>query len=164
MLASAQISKALGISSGIGTMNVAHEAVLINQGNLKETTSQPSAGSELNGDVGHGWVNGHFIVAMGEDVDTATERHAGTRRDASRARKTPQRAQLARCEPVYETLPGWTQPTLGIRKFSELPGEAQRYIRRLEEVSGAPAAIISTGSERDHTIVREDTAASSWLR
>ena len=72
-------------------------------------------------------------------------------------------AQLALCEPVYETVPGWTQPTLGAKNFADLPPEARRYIGRLEEVSGVPAAIISTGSERDHTIVRSDSVAAAWF-
>jgi len=63
-------------------------------------------------------------------------------------------AQLAVCEPIYETLPGWSRPTKGITRFEDLPAEAQRYIKRLEETSGVPASIVSTGSERDHTIVR----------
>ena len=66
-------------------------------------------------------------------------------------------AQLAACEPIYETLPGWAQPTRGITTFEALPVEAQRYIRRLEETSGAPAAIVSTGSDRAHTIVRDSS-------
>jgi adenylosuccinate synthase len=65
-------------------------------------------------------------------------------------------AQLSACEPVYESLPGWSTPTRGVRRFADLPPNARRYIARLEEVSGVPAAIVSTGSERDHTIVRED--------
>jgi adenylosuccinate synthase len=65
--------------------------------------------------------------------------------------------QFAACTPVYETLPGWRRPTRGITNFADLPAEARQYIRRLEEVSGAPAAIISTGSDRDHTIVRDDS-------
>jgi adenylosuccinate synthase len=64
--------------------------------------------------------------------------------------------QLAACEPVYETMPGWSKPTKGLRRFADLPDAARRYVARLEEVSGVPAAIISTGSERDDTIVRED--------
>jgi adenylosuccinate synthase len=64
-------------------------------------------------------------------------------------------AQLARCEPVYETMPGWSAPTLGITRFEDLPRAAQAYVRRLEELSGVPAALISTGSERDHTIIRD---------
>jgi len=65
-------------------------------------------------------------------------------------------AQLAACEPVYESMPGWTEPTKGVRKFADLPANARRYIARLEEISGVPAAIVSTGSERDDTIVRGD--------
>ena len=61
---------------------------------------------------------------------------------------------LASAEPIYETLPGWSRPTKGITRFEDLPAEAQRYIKRLEETSGVPASIVSTGSERDHTIVR----------
>jgi adenylosuccinate synthase len=65
-------------------------------------------------------------------------------------------AQLAQCEPVYESMPGWTTPTAGVRDFDRLPAAARNYITRLEEVSGVRAAIVSTGSERDDTIVRSD--------
>jgi adenylosuccinate synthase len=71
--------------------------------------------------------------------------------------------QLAGCEPVYESLPGWDQPTRGVQRFADLPHAARTYIRRLEEVSGVPAAIISTGSDRRETIIRDDDAAPSWL-
>src|SRR5215218_5486241 len=64
--------------------------------------------------------------------------------------------QLAACEPVYESMPGWTTPTAGIREFDRLPDAAKRYIARLEEISGVRAAIVSTGSERDDTIVKND--------
>jgi adenylosuccinate synthase len=63
--------------------------------------------------------------------------------------------QLARCEPVYETLPGWKQPTAGATTYSQLPHAARAYIKRLEELCEVPAAIISTGSDRTHTIIRE---------
>jgi adenylosuccinate synthase len=53
-------------------------------------------------------------------------------------------AQLAACEPDYETLPGWRTPTAGARRYAELPREAHRYVARLEEITGVPAAIIST--------------------
>ena len=52
-------------------------------------------------------------------------------------------------------MPGWTTPTAGVRRYEELPDNARRYIARLEEVSGVRAAIVSTGSDRDDTIVRE---------
>jgi adenylosuccinate synthase len=64
--------------------------------------------------------------------------------------------QLASCEPVYESMPGWSAPTAGVRRFDQLPEEARKYIARLEEVSGVRAAIVSTGSERDDTIVRDE--------
>ena len=64
-------------------------------------------------------------------------------------------AQLASCEPVYETLPGWSAPTAGVRRYADLPREAQRYVARLEEITGVPAAIISTGSAREDTIIRD---------
>jgi adenylosuccinate synthase len=64
--------------------------------------------------------------------------------------------QLAQCEPVYESLPGWSAPTKGVRRFEALPEGARKYIARLEEVSGVRASIVSTGSERDDTIVRDE--------
>jgi adenylosuccinate synthase len=65
-------------------------------------------------------------------------------------------ARLSACEPLYETVPGWSAPTRGVRRFAELPEAARKYVARLEEVSGVPVAIISTGSERDDTIIRKD--------
>jgi adenylosuccinate synthase len=70
-------------------------------------------------------------------------------------------AQLAACEPMYESWPGWTTPTRGVRRFADLPENARRYVARLEEVSGVPAAIISTGSERDDTIFRDEVVKSA---
>ncbi len=72
--------------------------------------------------------------------------------------------QLGACEPVYETLPGWTSPTRSVRRYADLPREAQAYIARLEEVTGVPAAIISTGSAREDTIVRDESVAARWLK
>ena len=57
-------------------------------------------------------------------------------------------------------MPGWSTPTKGIRRYADLPEAARRYIARLEEVTGVPAALISTGSERDDTILREDVLAA----
>ena len=65
-------------------------------------------------------------------------------------------SQLAACQPVYESMPGWETPTRGARRFADLPENARRYIARLEQVSGVPAAIVSTGSDREDTILRED--------
>jgi len=63
--------------------------------------------------------------------------------------------QLGRCQPVYDSMPGWSQPTKGVRRFDDLPAGARNYVARLEEVSGVRAAIVSTGSERDDTILRD---------
>ena len=73
-------------------------------------------------------------------------------------------AQLAACEPVYETLPGWRAPSAGARRYADLPREAQRYVERLEEITGVPAAIISTGSAREDTIIRGETIAGEWFK
>jgi adenylosuccinate synthase len=70
---------------------------------------------------------------------------------------------LSEAMPVYETLPGWSTPTRGARDFDQLPSEARRYIARLEEVSGVECAIISTGSDRNETIIRQDSRVRGWL-
>jgi adenylosuccinate synthase len=72
-------------------------------------------------------------------------------------------ALLSACEPVYESMPGWSQPTRGIRVFDQLPVEARNYIARLEQITGVPAAVISTGSEREDTIIRPDSIAARWF-
>jgi adenylosuccinate synthase len=70
---------------------------------------------------------------------------------------------LAKCEPVYERLPGWGRPSSGVTRFDDLPREAQRYVAFLEEVSGVPVSIVSTGSGRNDTIIRERSAAAEWF-
>jgi len=50
-----------------------------------------------------------------------------------------------------------------VRRYEDLPDAARAYVRRLEEVSGVPAAIISTGSDRDETILRTDSILSRWF-
>jgi adenylosuccinate synthase len=72
-------------------------------------------------------------------------------------------ARLASCKPVYESMPGWSSPTRGLRKFADLPEAARRYVSRLEEVSGVPVALVSTGSERDDTIFRKDVIVDRRL-
>lgn len=61
--------------------------------------------------------------------------------------------RLAICEPIYEEFPGWQQPTLGIKLFSDLPKNAQHYLLRIEELLGVPIDMISTGPDRMETIV-----------
>ncbi|HSI44977.1 MAG TPA: adenylosuccinate synthase [Methylophilus sp.] len=60
---------------------------------------------------------------------------------------------VARCEPIYETVPGWTETTFGVKTWEGLPKNAQHYLKRLEVLCGVPIAIVSTGPERDETIV-----------
>ncbi len=62
----------------------------------------------------------------------------------------------AAVEPVFETLPGWKTSTRGLRSFEDLPKEAAAYVKRLEELVGAPFAMISTSPEREDMILRRD--------
>jgi adenylosuccinate synthase len=61
--------------------------------------------------------------------------------------------EIAACEPVYETLPGWTESTAGITAWDRLPPNARRYLERLQALIGAPIDMVSTGPDREHTIV-----------
>ncbi len=62
----------------------------------------------------------------------------------------------ARVEPIYETLEGWTGSTAGARTWNDLPAQAVKYVRHVEELIGAPVAILSTSPERDDTILVQD--------
>ncbi len=61
--------------------------------------------------------------------------------------------QLARCKPVYEEMPGWSDPTEGATRMEQLPAEAAAYVARLEELIGCEFHLISTGPHRDETIM-----------
>jgi adenylosuccinate synthase len=63
-------------------------------------------------------------------------------------------AALAQCRPIYETLSGWGTDITDVRAFRDLPVEAQVYVRRIEEILGVRASLISVGPERDQTIHR----------
>lgn len=58
------------------------------------------------------------------------------------------------CEPVYEEMPGWKDSTVGATSFEQLPQNARNYLKRLEEVTGVPVDIISTGPDRNETIIK----------
>ena len=60
---------------------------------------------------------------------------------------------LAICEPVYEDFPGWKESTVGVKSFDALPANARNYLKRLEALAGAPVVLISTGPDREETIV-----------
>ena len=63
--------------------------------------------------------------------------------------------EVARCRPVYEEWPGWRTSTRGAARFDDLPDAARRYIARLEDITGAPAGILSLGPRRAETLFRE---------
>lgn len=56
-------------------------------------------------------------------------------------------------EPIYEEMPGWSENTFGVQNWDGLPSNAKAYIKRLEELTGAPVDIVSTGPDRVETIV-----------
>ena len=79
----------------------------------------------------------------------------GYRLDGDRRDLLPFGAEaLAGCEPIYEEIPGWSQSTIGLTKFDELPQAAQRYLQRIEQICEVPVDMISTGPDRAQTIVR----------
>lgn len=63
---------------------------------------------------------------------------------------------LSRCEPVYERLEGWKGSVKDVRNYDELPEGARKYLGRLEELVGVPISLISTGAERDSTIILQN--------
>lgn len=68
-------------------------------------------------------------------------------------------ADQASVKPVYETLPGWPESTFGARSWSQLPAACIKYVKRIEELIGAPVALLSTSPERDDTILVDDPFA-----
>ena len=65
-------------------------------------------------------------------------------------------ADQAKCTPIYEEMPGWSETTYGARSWAELPANAVKYIRRVEELTGIPVALLSTSPEREDTILVRD--------
>ncbi|MDM8541906.1 adenylosuccinate synthase [Desulfococcaceae bacterium HSG9] len=63
---------------------------------------------------------------------------------------------LADCQPQYETLPGWTESTSGVRCFEDLPVNARRYLERIEELTETPVYIVSVGPGREETMIRKN--------
>lgn len=64
--------------------------------------------------------------------------------------------ELDRCEPVYEELPGWDEDITGVKKFEDLPVNAQNYLKRVSELSETPLATVSVGADRIQTIIVKD--------
>ncbi|MBK5922492.1 adenylosuccinate synthase [Rhodovulum sulfidophilum] len=87
-------------------------------------------------------------VCVGYDLDGERLDHLPTAAD-----------QQARCTPVYEELPGWQESTEGARSWADLPANAIKYVRRVEELIDCPVALLSTSPERDDTILVTDPFA-----
>ena len=80
--------------------------------------------------------------------------------DGRRIDHLPTAAALqARVKPIWETLPGWSETTAGARSWADLPAAAIKYVRRVEELIGAPVAMLSTSPEREDTILVTDPFA-----
>ncbi|MBL3569288.1 adenylosuccinate synthase [Rhodovulum sp. BSW8] len=84
-------------------------------------------------------------VCVGYELDGTRLDHLPTAAD-----------QQARCTPVYEELPGWQESTEGARSWADLPANAIKYVRRVEELIDCPVALLSTSPERDDTILVTD--------
>ncbi|MFO1244130.1 MAG: adenylosuccinate synthase [Ramlibacter sp.] len=61
--------------------------------------------------------------------------------------------EISRCKPVYETMEGWSESTVGITQYDKLPVNARLYLQRIKQVTGVPIDMISTSPDRDHTIM-----------
>jgi adenylosuccinate synthase len=84
-------------------------------------------------------------ICVGYKLDGKVLDHLPTASDAQ-----------ARCTPVYETLPGWSESTEGARSWADLPANAIKYVRRVEELIDCPVALLSTSPEREDTILVTD--------
>jgi adenylosuccinate synthase len=104
---------------------------------------------QLNGVSGLGVTKLDVLDGM-ESVQLAT----GYRLNGALSDILPSGAEsLEQCEPVYEELPGWKESTVGMTRFGDLPGAAQKYLKRIESILEVPIDVISTGPERAQTIV-----------
>jgi adenylosuccinate synthase len=74
--------------------------------------------------------------------------------DGERVDRIPTGAEaVGKCMPVYEALPGWKESTVGVRRLEGLPAKARAYLARLETLTATPIAMVSTGPDRDDTIL-----------
>jgi adenylosuccinate synthase len=72
--------------------------------------------------------------------------------------------ELAKIKPIYETLEGWKSETLGVTKIEDLPTKAREYVEFLSNSIGVEIGLISTGPERDQTIILKDSVMESWFK
>jgi adenylosuccinate synthase len=81
----------------------------------------------------------------------------GYRLGADTLRRLPAAARAqAAVEPIYETIAGWSGSTKGARSYADLPAQAVKYVRRIEELVEAPVTLLSTSPDRDDTILVRD--------
>ncbi len=114
-------------------------------------------------------INGFTSVALTKlDVLDALDEIkvcVGYNLDGKKCESLPSVSQdLRRVEPIYETLPGWKSPTLGVTDLSELPPKAREYINFLSNHIGVEIGLVSTGPERSQTIIVRESALARWLR
>ena len=114
-------------------------------------------------------INGFTSVALTKlDVLDALDEVkvcVGYNLDGKRCDSLPAVSQdLRRVEPIYETLPGWKSPTVGMTELNELPAAARDYVNFLSNRIGVQIGLVSTGPERSQTIIVRDSALAGWLR
>ncbi|HXI49397.1 MAG TPA: adenylosuccinate synthetase, partial [Steroidobacteraceae bacterium] len=81
----------------------------------------------------------------------------GYKTDAGTATTPPLLSgNFAECQAVYEDMPGWKESTVGIKSYDDLPDNARKYLERLQSLVGVPITIISTGPDREQTIIRQN--------
>ena len=73
-------------------------------------------------------------------------------------------SDLRQIKPVYETLAGWRSETLGVTNFADLPENARKYVEFLSDSVGVEIGLISTGPERDQTIILQDSVMEGWFK
>ena len=117
-----------------------------------------------------GWFDAALLKRSAQDVLDGLEQLllcTGYELDGKHIDILPMGAEdIERCTPVYETMAGWTECSVGVTKYDKLPVNAQRYLQRIEAVTGVPIAMVSTSPDRDHTIVLQHpyrSAPVSWL-
>ena len=85
--------------------------------------------------------------------------------DGERVETFPAVSQdLQKIKPIYETLPGWKSETLGTTKIEDLPAQARAYVEFLSNSIGVEIGLISTGPERDQTIILQDSVMEGWFK
>jgi adenylosuccinate synthase len=104
-------------------------------------------------------INGFTGIALTRldvlDILSSLKICVGYKLDGKTIQEFPGRvADLERCQPIYEEMPGWMMPTSHIRLYADLPLQARRYIKRLEDLCHCPVKVVSVGPKREQTIIR----------